>query len=70
MAGRAVKRGCAQIWTFGDYNGVIFEIIRKIMEILYWGYSRKNGKDNGNYYIGVILGIMEKNRETTILGLY
>ena len=65
-----MKRGCVQIWTFGDYNGVILGIIGKIMEILYWGSIRNNGNGNGNYYIGVILGIMEKIKETTILGLY
>ena len=36
---------------------------------------RDNGKENGNYniayrgYMGVNLGIMEKNMETTIMGL-
>ena len=37
----------------------------------YMGVYRDNGKENGNYYsiLGVYMGIMENQMETTIVGV-
>ena len=40
------------------------------METTIMGLYRDNGKENGNYYNGGYIGIMENKMETTIMGLY
>ena len=42
-------------------------MMEKKVETTIMGY-RDNGKENGNYYNGPYIGIMEKKMETTAMG--